>query len=249
MGTEAFWVPAAVSLLGSGAEYVNQKNASNRQNDTQISAIQHQQALEDTARNQTSQLTQQIARDTPTQIANKATGDYVSQLRQNAAGSTQGGSTTGGDQTFGQSTSALAPASAGSSQYKAATAGSQQEVQKYGDNYAKEMGQLDAATRQRQNEGLGMQTLGTAFNTLGAQSYSTNFVDQLRAATQGQANPWVSLMSNLVKNGANAYSMQAGGGKTPVNPWLMPNAGGYNYWGAPIDAGNSGYGAPTAPVA
>lgn len=235
MGTEAFWVPAAIAAVGSGAQYVNQKQANQRQNDAEITGIQHQQALEDQARNETSQLTQQIARNTPTQIANKATGDYVASLRKNAAGSTQGGSTTGGAQTFGQSTSALAPASGASSRYNDAAASSQKEVADYGNNYAKEMGQLDAATRQRQNEGLAMQTLGTNFNTLGAQSYTQNFVDQLRSQAAGQTNPWVALMGNLLKNGANAYAMNAGGG---VSSYAKLGKGGTDSLGNMLDAGN-----------
>jgi hypothetical protein len=212
MGTEEFWVPAVLAAVGTGAEYVNQKQATNRQNDAEIAAMQHQQQIEDQANAAARGLTQQIAKNTPTQIANKATGDYVAQLRKNAAGSTQGGSTKGGAQTFGASTSSLAPASGASSRFNDASAASQKEVQDYGNTYASEMGQIDAATRQRQNEGLAMSTLGTQLNTLGAQSYGQNFVDQLRAQVQGQTNPWVSLMAGLLKNGANAYAMNSGAG-------------------------------------
>lgn len=214
MGTEEFWVPALVGALGTGAEYVNQKQANNRQNDAEITAMQHQQALEDQATAAARATTQKIATDSPKQIASKATGDYVAQLRKNAAGSTQGGPTTGGTQTFGNSTSSLAPAAAANSRYGAATANSQQEVQNYGDTYANEMGAIDAATRMRENEGLGMQDLGTKLNTLAARSYGQNFVDQLRAQVAGRANPWVSLVSGLMKNGANAYAMNAGAGST-----------------------------------
>jgi hypothetical protein len=56
--------------------------------------------------------------------------------------------------------------------------------------------------------------LGTQLNTLGAQSYGQNFVDQLRAQASGQANPWISLVSGLFGNAAKGYSMNAGG-KTP----------------------------------
>jgi hypothetical protein len=56
-----------------------------------------------------------------------------------------------------------------------------------------------------------MQTLGTNLNTIGAQSYSQNFVDQLRAAAAGQASPWVSLFTGLLGAGAKNYQ---GSGKT-----------------------------------
>jgi hypothetical protein len=248
MGTEAFWIPAVMAAVGTGAEFVNQKQANQRQNDSEIQAMQHQQALQDKGTAAARGLTEQIAQDTPTQIQNKATGDYVSTLRKNAVGSTQGGSTTKGDQTFGASTSALAPVAGASSRYSDDTAKSQQEVQRYGDTAAGEMGAIDAATRMRQNEGLAMGTLSTHLNTLGAQSYGQNFVDQLRAQASGQTNPWVSLASGLVKNGANAYATNAKG-KVPVNQSLMPGSGGYNRFGAPLDAGNPGYGGGGFPVA
>lgn len=238
MGTEEFWVPALVGALGTGAQYVNQKQATNRQNDAQITAQQHQQQIEDQATAQARSLTSQIAKNTPTQIANQATGDYVAALRKGAAGSTQGGSTTGGTQTGGQSTSSLAPVSGASSRYNTDTATSQKQVEDYGNTYAGEMGQMDAAVRQRQNEGLAMQTLGTNLNTLGAKSYTTNFVDQLRASAAGQTNPFVSLMAGLLKNGASAAAMNAGSSKVPVNPWLMNGSGGYSAAGSALDAGN-----------
>lgn len=232
MGTEEFWVPAVLAAVGTGASYANQQQANQRQNDAEIQAMQNQDAITSKANAASRALTQQIAKDTPTNIANQATGDYVAQLRKNAAGSTQGGSTTGGTQTFGNSTSSLAPVSGASSRYNADTAKSQQEVQNYGDIYAKEMGSIDAATRMRQNEGLAMGTLGTQLNTLGAQSYGQNFVDQLRSQVAGQANPWIGLASGLFSNAAKAYSMNAGG-KTPSwsnAPTLISGkySGGYN---------------------
>lgn len=220
MGTEEFWIPAVLAAASTGASYVNQKQASDRQSDSEVQAIQHQQDLQQQGTQAARNLTQQIAKDSPTQIANKSTGDYVAALRKNAAGSTQGGSTSGGSQTGGASVSALAPASGASSRYAAGTAQSQKDVQDYGNTYAGEMGDIDAATRQRIDEGNAMGTLGTQLNTLGAKSYGTNFVDQLRAQVAGQQNPWVALMSGLVKNGAGAYAANAGG-KVPVNPALM----------------------------
>jgi hypothetical protein len=237
MGTEEFYVPLALAALSAGGEYYNQKQTNQKQNDAEVQAIQNQKEITDKANNASRQLTSDIAKDSSQQIARKSTGDYVAALRKNAAGSTQGGSTKNGAQTFGASTSSLVPASAANSRYGSGTAASQREVEDYGNAYAGDLGQIDAATRMRQNEGLAMGTLGTQLNTLGAQSYGQNFVDQLRSQVAGQGNPWVSLASGLARNGATAYSMNAGG-KPPVNKGMMPGSGGYNVWGAPLDAGN-----------
>lgn len=206
MGTEAFWVPAVLAAVSTGAQYENTSQAQNRQNNAEAQAIQDQQAIREKGEGQVNQTVKQIASDNPNSIAAQETGNFVSQLRRNAAGSAAGGSTTGNPQTFGGSVSALAPTVGGSSRYNAQRGQSQQEVQQYGNAQASELGDLDAAVRERQNEGLAMQTLNTNLNTLGAQSYSQNFVDQLRAQTAGQANPWVGLFSALAGNSAGALS-------------------------------------------
>jgi hypothetical protein len=98
------------------------------------------------------------------------------------------------------------------------------------------MGNIDAATRLRQNEGLGMSTLGTGLNTLGAQSYATNFINQLRSQTGGQADPWVSLFSGMLGQGATAYSKTAVPGSTP--PSVLNGGGiGGQTWGSLLNAG------------
>jgi hypothetical protein len=239
MGTEEFWVPVALAALSGGAQYANQRQATSRANAAETQNIIDQQQLQNQAGSQIKQLTQQINQNSPAQLQAQATGDYVSELRKNAAGSTQGGSTTGSPTTYGASTSALAPNVAGSSRYQADQGTSQQQVENYGNQYAGELGALDAATRQRQNEGLAMSTLATNLNTLNQASWGRNFVNQLRSQAAGTANPWVSLFAGMLGAGAKNYTPNPGGtGAVPVNPWLMPSSGGYNMGGAPLDAGN-----------
>lgn len=234
MGTEAFWVPAVVSAIGAGTTYANNAQAEKRADHAQTEAIIDQADTRQKANSQVQNLTRAIAQNGPQSEAAKSTGEYVDQLRRNAAGSTQGGTTTGGAQTFGQSTSALPPNVKGE-RYAQATASGQKESQAYGNTLAEEMGQLDAATRQRQNEGLGMQTLGTNLNTLGLESYGKNFVDQLRAQVAGRANPWVGLGGNIISNTGGAMSMnpdayfkpKPGRGTIPVGATPTPT---YDGW-------------------
>jgi hypothetical protein len=237
LGTEEFWVPVALAALSEGGNYANQTAATNRANTAETQNIIQQQQLRSKAQGEVGALTSQIANNNPTQLASQATGDYIANLRRNAAGSTQGNSTGNSPTTYGASTSSLPPNLNGSSRYKTGIANSQQQVEDYGNQYANEMGNIDAAVRQRQNEGLAAQTLATGLNGLNLQSYGTNFVNQLRAQSAGQTNPWVSLFSSMLGAGAKNYTPNAGG-STPVNPWLMPGEGGYNMGGAPIDAGN-----------
>lgn len=226
MGTEAFWVPAALTALSAGGQYVNQSQAQSRQNTDEVQALADQQKLRDQANGQVRALTNQVATDSPSKIAAQSTGDYVSQLRKNAAGSTQGGSTTGGTQTFGASTSALPPNSVAgaNSRYGTDLAQGQSDVENFGNTYAQEMGQIDAATRMRQNEGLAAQTLGTNLNTLGQQSYGQNFVDQLRAQAAGQQNPWLAMASSLVGGAGSAMSKNPNAyfGQPPITTKVAP---------------------------
>lgn len=205
MGTEEFWVPAALAAVSAGTQYVNTEKATSRANASETQAINDQSEIRAKANSQVRGLTEQIAKNSPQQLAAKSTGEYVSQLRKNAAGSAQGGSTSPGE--FGRSTSALPPTVRGNSRYGESVASGQREVQDFGNTTAQQLGNLDAATRQRQNEGLGMQTLGTNLNTIGLESYGKNFVDQLRSQAAGQTNPYVTLMSNLIGGAGNAMSM------------------------------------------
>ena len=211
MGTESFWVPAVLAAVSGGAQYANAKNATTRANNAEVQSIQDQNQLRQQANSQVQNLTRQIGNNQPNALADTAKTAFINTLRQNAAGSTQGGNTAPGSTNFGSSVSALPPSAVGSSRYKAGTANSQQQVEQFGNTNAGEMAQADAAVRQRQGEGLAQQTLGTNLNTLGAESYTKNFVDQLRAQAGGQTSPWVSLFSNIAGNLANYGSKNWGG--------------------------------------
>lgn len=217
MGTEEFWVPAALAAVSGGAQYANASAATSRANNAETQSIIDQQQYRDKALSGVQQLTRQIATNSPNQLKNQATTSFVNTLRNNAAGATQGGNTAPDSTNFGQSVSALPPSVVGSQQYKQGTANSQQQVEQYGNTNAGEMASVDAAVRQRQGEGLAMQTLGGNLNTLGEESYTKNFVDQLRAKTAGQANPWVNLFSNMAGNLAS-YGSKNWGAPATTNP-------------------------------
>jgi hypothetical protein len=235
-GTEEFWVPAVIAAVGAAGQGVNQLQAQKRASNSEVQSIDDQQQLRQQANDQVKSLTQQIATNSPQQIASKETGDFVSTLRKNSAGTTQG-PTNANDNNFGAPVSALPPAAGASSRYKSDSANAQNQTQQYGNTIAGEMGNIDAAVRQRQNEGLAQQTLGTSLNTLGAESYTKNFVDQLRSQAAGQANPWVSLFSGILQKGASAAATN-GWGSSPgtsaagqtsnnVSPSGYLNQGGY----------------------
>ena len=230
MGTEAFWVPAVIAAVGAAGQGVNQMNANKRQQNAESQSIADQDQFREQANSQVKNLTQQIATNSPQQLQNQETSNFVNTLRKNEAGSATPGATSNTpDTNFGAPVSALPPAGGASSRYKTDTANAQTQTQQYGNTNAEEMSAIDSAVRQRQNEGLAMQTLGGSLNTLGAESYTKNFVDQLRSQAAGQSNPWVGLFSNMLQKGAGAYaqdpSMFSSGGMTPTNATFGGTAG------------------------
>lgn len=228
MGTEEFWVPALVSAVGTAAQAVNTRNANNRQDAAETQALLDQQKLQSAGAGAASKLTRQVQADSPTQIAAKSTGDYVAALRKNAAAQALAG---------GGPVSSLSSVSAADPRYGDAVAAGTKSTQSYGNTYAGEMGNIDAAIRQRQNEGNAMGTVGTVINGLNAQSNSTNYVDQLRAQVAGQTSPLLSLFSGVLKNGANAYALNAKGKTPPITTANAPQVSSDDWGFGPQNAG------------
>lgn len=207
MGTEAFWIPAALAAASAGGQYASSSAANSRASDAEAQAINNQMAMRSKANGQVQQLTRQIAQDTPQQIQGQQTQDFINTLRRNGAGAAQPGSATGAPTNYGASESALAPTPGGSSRYNADTASAQKQVQDFGNTNAGLLAGIDAPVQQRQLEGLGMQSTGVGLDTIGAQSYMQNFVDQLRAQQAGQQNPWLQYGSKLLGNMAASMAV------------------------------------------
>lgn len=210
MGTEEFWIPAALAAVSAGGQAVNQSNANQRAQNAEVQGIQQQQQYRQQANDRVKALTQQINTNNPQQIADKEESQFVNTLRNAQAGTAAGGSSSTNPNTFGQPVSALPQNIGGASkQYQNSANAAQKETQQYGNTEAGQMSAIDAAVRQRQNEGLAMQTLGTNLNLLGGQSAQSGFVNQLRAQAAGQASPWASLFSNIL--GGTAQSAARNG--------------------------------------
>lgn len=231
MGTEEFWVPAVLAAVSAGGQAANQGAANTRANNAEVQAIGQQQQYRQQGDDAVKALTQQIAQSSPQQLQNQETSKFVNTLRQNEAGSAAGGSTSNDANNFGQPVSALAPAAGASSQYKTAAANSQKEAQQYGNTEAQQMSAIDSAVRQRQNEGLALGTLGTNLNLLGAESSGTGFVNQLRAQSASQLNPWGSLFSNILGGVANSASK---------NGWFSGSPGSSPSYNTAVNEGPAG---------
>lgn len=210
MGTEAFWIPAVISAVGAAGNAVNQSNANKREQNAEVVAQDNANNFRNQANNLVKQQTQKIATSNPAADAAQEQGNFVSQLRKNI-----GGTTASGDPT-----SALGPVAGASSRYNAGTKAASADTQNFGDTMAGNVSAVDAAVRQRQNEALQTQTLGTTLNGLNQQAMSQAFVDQLRAKAAGTPSPWVSMFSNILGQvGGSAAKngwFTGGGNETPT---------------------------------
>lgn len=234
----AFLIPAAMSLAGSAAQFVNQRNANSRASDAEVNAIQNQQGYRDRANAGVNKVIQDTAASNPNAIANTEQGNFVSNLRRNQAGSAAPGATSAAipDTTFGAPVSALPPAAGASARYKSDTKSAQDQTQQFGTTLAGEVAKIDAPVQQRMKENQAMQLLGSNLNTIGAESYTKNFVDQLRARQVGQTNPWVGMFNTAMQGGAASLAM---------NPSIFSSASnGGGYFGNGSIDGNVGRGLP-----
>jgi len=218
MGTEAFWIPAAMAAVSAIGQGVNQQNATKRSNNAEVQALTNQNQFKNQANSLVNQQTRNIATSDPNALKNQEESAMVNTLRQNVGGST--GTASKSPTNFGAPTSALGPTPSGSSRYNADKAAAGTQVQNYGNTIAGQESALDSAIRQRQNEGLQMQTLGANLNNLNAQSMAQGFVDQLRARAVGTPNPWVTMFTQGLGGAASGMSKNGwftgGGGSNPL---------------------------------
>lgn len=220
MGTEAFWVPAVLTAVSAAGNAINQSNANKRGQNAQVVAQDNANMFRNQGNNLVKQQTNSIAASNPQADAAKETGSFVNTLRNNVGGNT--GTTSTNPTNFGAPTSALGPTPGANKRFNADSASAANQTQSFGNTVAGETSAVDAAIRQRQNEGLQMQTLGTNLNGLNQQAYSQAFVDQLRAQAAQVQSPWVNIFSKGV--GALGSAGAANGWFAGANPNADPTS-------------------------
>jgi len=193
MGTEAFWVPAAIAAVSAGAQGYNTISANNRAQASAAQGIAQQQALRQQASGQVGNTIRQVAASKPQQLAAKSTGDFLSTLRQNEAASNP-------------PVSGQAAAPGANPRFAKENAANNSMLQTFGSTNAEDLGQMFGAIKQRQNEGLDMSTLGTDLGLIGAQSGNDMFVNNLRTAVAGQTNPYIGMGASVLGAGAKGLA-------------------------------------------
>ena len=191
MGTEALWVPLAMTALAGGAQYYNTQQTANRQDNTLAASLRQEGQLQDQANAKTSQLIQDTAKSSPTAAKTGLLDQFHQQMLANQ----------------GSSTNSLNQAGDTSAAYKKAATDAALGISQYGNTSANNIASIDAPGLQRQGEAQNMMKFGTQVGQLKQQSAADNFLAQMRLRAI-RPNPWVSAASEA----AGAYSRYGGGG-------------------------------------
>lgn len=131
-----------------------------------------------------------LARSTPEGARERATGDFLAQLRRNRA----------------QATPGAVPG--GSSRYNADVAGAERDVADFGAQAADTLARINAPAMQRETEGIATNRLATNLDTIGRNSGADQFLTQLRMNAT-RPNPWVGAASQLGQGIASGMATRA----------------------------------------
>jgi hypothetical protein len=212
VGTEEFWIPAAIAALGTGVQQYGASQANGEAQKVEAQGLAQQQALRQQAAGNVNKTVQQVQQSNPAALQRQSTTDFVNNLRANASATNSG-----------------APAVPGaSSRYGAANATGANTVDNFGNTLASDLGGMDAAVKQRQQEGSALQTLGTNNGLLGEQSAADAFITQLRAAQAATPNPWYKIGGGALQAGAMGLGMSgilAPGAAAPGTAAAVGNGG------------------------
>lgn len=200
MGTEEFWIPAAVAALGAGVQQVDAHHTAQQQDEQAAQGIRIQSQDQQKADSQVGQAIQKDQQSNPETARANATNAFINQLRANKANAIGGGTAPG----------------AVSSRYTGDTNTAAQTVKDYGTNAATTQAGIMAPELQRQAEGQTSAQLASNLGEVGRQSQADAFLSNLRLRGV-QNNPWMQAGGSILQGIGNgmASSGTYGTTKTP----------------------------------
>lgn len=190
MGTEAFWVPLALTALGTGANMYNENRVAQRQEDESTKLMTTQQRQQQKADAALNDNLTSLEGSTPEAERQKALGGFLEMLRANSSSAEGGGSIAGASDRYGQD---------------AAT--SQAAIQNYGVNRADNLSRIVAPGRQRMNEDIATGRTGDVVAGVARDADAERFLSMLRMNSI-RSNPYLEAggqIANGAAAGASAY--------------------------------------------
>lgn len=193
MGAEALWVPLAMSALGAGINYNEQRKVAKRQDNILAGQIQQNSARQAEADRAVSDTLRNAAASTSEDSRSSAAAQYLDQVRGAQAGATRG----------------LGQVGAVSSAYQQAANDAALGVGDYASQTANLMARIDAPTQQRQQEAQSSDRLRTELGLIGRKAAGDDYLAQLRLRSV-RSNPWAGVASQLMSGAAQGMAGRAG---------------------------------------
>lgn len=219
MGTEFLWIPAVMSVVAAGSQYVNQRNQQRRADRIALQSLQSNSQRQRRADQVTQQLIADTAASTPEGERQSTLAGFMEQLSRAQP----------------EAQSGLRPASGASEAYRKDAADAALGVSQQGANYAQLAARLDAPGLQREREGRRRGNAGIDLGLLGREQQGEDRTTDTRLRGI-RSNPWLDALSAVAGGVASGYgsggmgTAKSAGSFTPAaNSMLDPALG--SAWG------------------
>jgi len=200
MGTEAIWIPLAMTALGAGVNYNEQRKTAKRQDNILAGQIQQNSARQAEADRAVSDTLRTAATSSGEDSRQGAAAQYLDQVRAAQAGATRG----------------LGQVGAVSGAYQQAANDAALGVGDYASQTANLMARIDAPAQQRQQEAQSSDRLRSNLGLIGRKAAGDDYLAQLRLRNV-RPNPWAGVAAQLMSGAAQGMAGRASGATTAAN--------------------------------
>lgn len=200
MGTEAIWIPLAMTALGAGVNYNEQRKTAKRHDNILAGQIQQNSARQAEADRAVSDTLRTAATSSGEDSRQGAAAQYLDQVRAAQAGATRG----------------LGQVGAVSGAYQQAANDAALGVGDYASQTANLMARIDAPAQQRQQEAQSSDRLRSNLGLIGRKAAGDDYLAQLRLRNV-RPNPWAGVAAQLMSGAAQGMAGRASGATTATN--------------------------------
>ncbi len=194
MGAEAIWIPLAMSAIGAGVNYNEQRKVAKRQDNILAGQIQQNSARQAEADRAVSDTLRNAATSTSEDSKTSAAAQYLDQVRAAQAGATRG----------------LGQVGAVSGAYQQAANDAALGVGDYASQTANLMARIDAPAQQRRQEADASDRLRSDLSLIGRKAAGDDYLAQLRLRNV-RANPWAGAAAQLMGGAAQGMAGRTAG--------------------------------------
>lgn len=194
MGTEAFWIPAVMTLVSAGAGYANQRSKQKKSDRIAMDSLNQSKAKQARADQVNNNLIEDISRSSPEAEKGNRLKDYLAQLSGNAPNANGG----------------VMPVGGASDAYSKDAAAAALGIDAYGKDLAGTTSIIDGAGDQRRREGKSIFDGGLDLSLIGREQEGANRVTDLKLKGV-RDNPWLQALQAVAGAGAAGYSGGGGG--------------------------------------